>query len=121
ATAAPAMIAEALRASLKVVGRDAARRKHLRALIARLAQGVAQAKLPWRLMPSQTAIQPLVIGSNSDALSVMARLDEQGVWVPAIRPPTVPEGTARLRISLSAAHTVEQVDRLCAALAQAAA
>ncbi len=121
ATAAPAMIAEALRASLKVVGRDAARRQHLRALIARLAQGVAQAKLPWRLMPSRTAIQPLVIGGNSDALSVMARLDEQGVWVPAIRPPTVPEGTARLRISLSAAHTVEQVDRLCAALAQAAA
>jgi 8-amino-7-oxononanoate synthase len=71
-------------------------------------------------MPSDTAIQPLVIGSNADALAVMARLDEQGVWVPAIRPPTVPEGTARLRISLSAAHTSEHIDRLLDALARAA-
>ena len=49
----------------------------------------------------------------------MARLDAQGVWVPAIRPPTVPAGTARLRVSLSAAHTLDQVDQLCRALAQA--
>ena len=67
-------------------------------------------------MPSDTAIQPLVIGSNADALAVMAALDAQGIWVPAIRPPTVPAGTARLRISLSAAHTVEHVQRLCKAL-----
>jgi 8-amino-7-oxononanoate synthase len=71
-------------------------------------------------MPSETAIQPLVIGSNEDALAVMDRLDEQGVWVPAIRPPTVPEGTARLRISLSAAHTLGHIDQLVAALAWAA-
>jgi 8-amino-7-oxononanoate synthase len=120
ATAAPAMIAEALRAGLRVLRRDDDRRAHLRGLIVRLREGVAAAQLPWTLMHSDTAIQPLVIGRNEDALAVMARLDAQGVWVPAIRPPTVPEGTARLRISLSAAHTVEHVDRLCAALAQAA-
>jgi 8-amino-7-oxononanoate synthase len=121
ATAAPAMIAEALRAGIRLLQQDDARRAHLHALIARLREGVAAARLPWALMPSETAIQPLLVGRNSDALAVMAQLDEQGVWVPAIRPPTVPEGTARLRISLSAAHTFEHVDRLCAALAQASA
>ena len=120
ATAAPAMIAEALRASLRVMRHEDGRRAHLNDLIGRLRQGVAAAGLPWRLMPSRTAIQPLLVGSNADALALMDRLDEQGVWVPAIRPPTVPEGMARLRISLSAAHTVAHIDRLCEALAQAA-
>lgn len=121
ATAAPAMVAESLRAALQVMQDEPQRRAHLRALQARLRSGVDAARLPWRLLPSDTAIQPLIIGSNEDVLAVMARLDDQGVWVPAIRPPTVPEGTARLRISLSAAHTVEQVDLLCRALAQAVA
>ena len=121
ATAAPAMVAAPLRAALRVMHDEPQRRQHLRALQQRLREGVASARLPWTLMPSQTAIQPLLIGRNEDALATMTRLDEQGVWVPAIRPPTVPEGTARLRISLSAAHTLEQVDRLCRALAQAAA
>lgn len=121
ATGAPALIASALSASVQVMQDEGWRRDHLRALRERLRQGVRQANLPWTLMPSDTAIQPLVIGSNEAALAVMAQLDAQGVWVPAIRPPTVPEGTARLRISLSAAHTLDQVDRLCAALAQAAA
>ena len=121
ATAAPAMIAEALRAGLALLRSEDQRRVHLRALIERLRQGVRTARLPWSLMDSDTAIQPLVIGSNADALAVMAAVDAQGVWVPAIRPPTVPEGTARLRISLSAAHTLAQVDRLCQALAHAAA
>ena len=121
ATAAPAIVAESLRAALKVMHGEPQRRAHLRALQARLQAGVSAANLPWTLLPSDTAIQPLIIGSNEDALAVMARLDEQGVWVPAIRPPTVPEGTARLRISLSAAHTIEQVDQLCGALAQAVA
>ncbi|MGC4059642.1 MAG: 8-amino-7-oxononanoate synthase [Aquabacterium sp.] len=120
ATGAPAIIAESLRASLQVMQREPARRQHLRDLQQRLRESVAAAQLPWALMPSDTAIQPLVIGRNEDALAVMARLDEQGVWVPAIRPPTVPEGTARLRISLSAAHTLGHVDQLCAALAVAA-
>ncbi|MGQ0598473.1 8-amino-7-oxononanoate synthase [Aquabacterium sp.] len=121
ATAAPAIVAESLRAALKVMHDEPQRRQHLRALQARLQAGVSAANLPWTLLPSDTAIQPLIIGSNEDALAVMARLDDQGVWVPAIRPPTVPEGTARLRISLSAAHTIEQVDQLCKALAQAVA
>lgn len=120
ATAAPAMVAEALRASVRVMQDEAWRRAHLRALQARLREGIAQAALPWTLLPSETAIQPLVIGSNADALGVMAQLDQQGLWVPAIRPPTVPVGTARLRISLSAAHTLGHVDQLCAALVQAA-
>lgn len=121
ATATPAMIAEALRASVRVMQEEGWRRAHLRALQRRLREGIAAADLPWHLMPSDTAIQPLIIGSNEAALAVMARLDEQGVWVPAIRPPTVPEGTARLRISLSAAHTLAQVDQLVAALTQAVA
>jgi 8-amino-7-oxononanoate synthase len=117
ATAAPAVIAASLRAAIDVIRREPQRRQHLHALRTRLREGLAGAQIPWHLMPSDTAIQPLVIGSNADALAVMAQLDEQGVWVPAIRPPTVPEGTARLRISLSAAHTLAQVDQLVAALA----
>lgn len=120
ATAAPAMVAAPLRAALRVMHNEPERRAHLQSLQQRLREGVHDARLPWQLMPSDTAIQPLVIGSNEDALAVMARLDEQGVWVPAIRPPTVPEGTARLRISLSAAHTLGHIDQLVAALAQAA-
>jgi len=119
ATAAPAMVAAPLRAASQVMHDEPQRRSHLQALQQRLRDGVEAAKLPWTLMPSETAIQPLVIGSNEAALAVMARLDEQGVWVPAIRPPTVPEGTARLRISLSSAHTVDHIDQLVAALARA--
>ncbi|MDE2402103.1 MAG: 8-amino-7-oxononanoate synthase [Burkholderiales bacterium] len=116
ATAAPAMIAEALRASLRVIQEEGWRRDHLAALRQRLHQKISAQLGGWHLMPSDTAIQPLVIGSNADALAVMAHLDSLGVWVPAIRPPTVPQGTARLRISLSAAHTCDQVDALCHAL-----
>lgn len=121
ATAAPAVVTASLRAALQVMQDEPQRRTQLQALRQRLRDGVEAARLPWTLMRSDTAIQPLVIGSNADAMRVMAALDAQGVWVPAIRPPTVPEGTARLRISLSAAHTVEQVDQLVRALAQAAA
>jgi len=121
ATAAPAMVAESLRAALQVMQDEPWRRQHLRDLQARLRQGIEAARLPWTLLPSDTAIQPLIIGSNAVALVVMAKLDAQGVWVPAIRPPTVPEGTARLRISLSAAHSLSHIDQLCQALAQAAA
>jgi 8-amino-7-oxononanoate synthase len=119
ATAAPAHIAAALRAGVRVIRDEPQRRAHLQALRHQLQAGVGQCLVSgsaWRLMPSDTAIQPLVIGSNEDALAVMAALDAQGIWVPAIRPPTVPAGTARLRISLSAAHTTEQVQRLCEAL-----
>ncbi|HEV2007208.1 MAG TPA: aminotransferase class I/II-fold pyridoxal phosphate-dependent enzyme, partial [Burkholderiales bacterium] len=83
-------------------------------LIDRLKQGVAG--LRWALLPSDTAIQPLVIGANDEALRVSAALVERGVLVPAIRPPTVPHGSARLRISLSAAHSEHDVAQLVDAL-----
>jgi 8-amino-7-oxononanoate synthase len=120
ATAAPAMLASALRASLKIIAQEQWRRDHLTALIERLKEGLdTQLKSSsWRLLPSSTPIQPLVIGSNEDALAVMAGLRQRGIWVPAIRPPTVAAGTARMRIALSALHTDEDVDRLTQALGE---
>ncbi|WP_374674934.1 8-amino-7-oxononanoate synthase [Ideonella sp.] len=128
ATAAPALLAEALRASLKVVAGEEGdrRRAHLHALVARLRDGLAPGAdaavdaASWRLLPSDTPVQPLVIGENAPALAVMQQLHDAGLWVPAIRPPTVAPGTARLRIALSAAHTLADVDRLVAALGRAA-
>jgi 8-amino-7-oxononanoate synthase len=116
ATAAPAMIAEALRAALRLIAQEPQRRAHLQQLREQLVAGVAQADLPWDLWASHTAIQPLVVGRNESALMLMNALDRQGLWVPAIRPPTVPQGTARLRISLSAAHTQAHVAQLLDAL-----
>lgn len=113
-TATPPAIAVALQTSLEIIAQEAWRREHLRALAARLRHGLSG--LPWTLLPSQTAIQPLIIGENETALNVMARLQEQGIWAPAIRPPTVPAGTARLRISLSAAHTLDDIDCLVTGL-----
>jgi 8-amino-7-oxononanoate synthase len=72
-------------------------------------------------MPSLTAIQPLIIGENQAAVALAERLLTHGLWVPAIRPPTVPAGTARLRISLSAAHSEAQIDALITALRECAA
>ena len=74
------------------------------------------AGLRWHLLPSETAIQPLIIGDNVRALAVTDALMARGILVPAIRPPTVPDGTARLRISLSAAHTSQDVSILIEAL-----
>ncbi len=118
ATAAPAMIAETLRASLRVIAAEAWRREHLARLIAQLRAGLAT--LPWEHPVSHTAIQPLIVGGNAAALALTDALLKQGVWVPAIRPPSVPENTARLRITLSAAHSEADVDRLLQALHQAA-
>lgn len=70
----------------------------------------------WQLGASNTPIQPLLVGESGAALHLAKRLRECGVWVSAIRPPTVPVGTARLRITLSAAHRVEDVERLLDAL-----
>jgi 8-amino-7-oxononanoate synthase len=118
ATAAPAPVAEALRASLRVIEAEGWRRDHLRQLHDRLRAGLA--RLPWEAPASVSAIQPLILGEVDAALSVMAALQDRGLWVPAIRPPTVPAGTARLRITLSAAHAHHEVDRLVAALAEIA-
>jgi 8-amino-7-oxononanoate synthase len=118
ATAAPAMLASALRASLQLIEQDEWRRTQLQHLIARLHSGLAAGLhgSAWQLSDSQTAIQPLLIGRNDEALAVMEGLRLRGIWVPAIRPPTVPEGTARLRIALSAAHTDADIDLLIDAL-----
>ncbi|MCC2675458.1 MAG: bioF [Ramlibacter sp.] len=123
ATAAPPLLASALRASLRLIEADQWRRDRLGRLIARLRGGIARAVqgTSWTLGDSATAIQALVIGPNEEALAVMEGLRERGLWVPAIRPPTVPAGTARLRIALSAAHSEADVDRLVQALAELAA
>jgi 8-amino-7-oxononanoate synthase len=114
-TATPPMLAAALLASLKEIAAGSERRETLRRHIAALREGLSG--LPrWLLMPSETPIQPLVIGGNAEAVSVSQKLLEQGLLVPAIRTPTVPRGSARLRISLSAAHSREEVDRLVAAI-----
>ncbi len=117
-TAPPPLLAAALRASLSVIRDDAARRAHLASLIVRFRQRLAP--LPWTLTDSPTAIQPLIVGANDAAVALADALWARGLWVPAIRPPTVPQGTARLRITLSAAHTREDVDTLADALAELA-
>jgi len=114
-TAAPPLLAHALRASLAIVRDDAPRRARLHASIARFRERARA--LPWRLGESRTAIQPLVVGDSDAAVALSSRLAERGYFVPAIRPPTVPQGTARLRVSLSAAHEASDVDGLVAALA----
>ncbi|MGI4716868.1 MAG: 8-amino-7-oxononanoate synthase [Janthinobacterium lividum] len=115
-TAAPPALAHALQASLDIIGgaEGGRRRAHLAALVAHLRDALRLRR--WQLLASNTAIQPIVIGSNADALRVAAGLHEQGLWVPAIRPPTVAVGTARLRVTLSAAHTHEDVALLARAL-----
>jgi 8-amino-7-oxononanoate synthase len=114
ATAAPPVLAAALLASLELIEEEDWRRTHLRGLIARLR--LACSDLKWTLLSSETPIQPLIVGENTAAVELAEALQRRGIWVPAIRPPTVPTGTARLRISLSAAHAAEDVDRLAGAL-----
>jgi 8-amino-7-oxononanoate synthase len=117
-TAAAPALAHALLASLDIIQGDegAARRAHLQQLIRQFKASLNLQR--WRRLPSDTAIQPLVIGANDQALRVAAGLQADGLWVPAIRPPTVPAGTARLRVTLSAAHTEREVVRLATALNQ---
>ncbi len=113
-TAAPAMLAAAVETSLQLIREDEWRREHLRKLIAVLRRELQGSE--GALAPSDTPIQPLILGGNNEAVRASAALRERGILVPAIRPPTVPEGTARLRISLSAAHSEQEVLRLAAAL-----
>ena len=123
-TATPPAIAHALSASLTLIAgpEGDARRRHLHALIEQLRAGLAPlaANQGWTLLPSESAIQPVVVGDNGVALTLSRALDEQGLWVPAIRPPTVPPGSARLRITLSAAHTGADVNQLIGGLHVAA-
>ena len=110
------MLAVALQESLRIIAAEGWRRERLAQLIAQLRDGLKL--LRWQLMPSVTPIQPLLIGSSKEAVAVSQALQEKGLLVPAIRPPTVPQGTARLRISLSAAHSREDVELLVETLHQ---
>lgn len=118
-TALPPAVAEATRASLCLIQTESWRREKLQHLVKRFRQGAGELGLP--LMNSFTPIQPLVLGDTARALTVSQRLREQGFLVSAIRPPTVPEGTARLRITFSAEHEEAHVDRLLSALITAGA
>lgn len=115
-TAMPPSIAAAAITSLKLVQNENWRRQHLMGLITRFKQGTEQ--LDIELMKSVTPIQPIMVGSTEKAMAISQKLQDQGVLVTAIRPPTVPDGTSRLRITFSANHTFEHVDRLLEALAQ---
>lgn len=113
-TAQPPAVAAATLTSLQLLHTESWRRDHLQQLIRRFRQAAAQMNLP--LMKSQTAIQPILIGDSGKTLRVAQQLEQQGILVTAIRPPTVPPNTARLRITLSAAHTNSDLDKLLDAL-----
>lgn len=117
-TATPPAIAHALLKSLAIITGEEGkkRRNHLLGLIA--AWRSAQQLQHWQSLASPTAIQPVIIGSNEKVMAVGAALLERGLWVGAIRPPTVPLNTARLRITLSAAQSHEQLATLIAAIHQ---
>ena len=117
-TAAPAPLACALSRSLNLIKAGDALRANLFARIGQLRDGLTG--LRWPLLPSLSAIQPLIVGDNAAALALAQALWERGLWVPAIRPPTVPKGTARLRISVSAAHTAADIEQLINALKELA-
>ena len=113
-TALPPALASATQAALLLVQQDHWRRQRLQAHIQRLRQGLKS--LPWSLMPSDTPIQPLLVGEAEAALNLSKQLRQRGFYVPAVRPPTVPQGSARLRITLCALHEDQDVDALIAAL-----
>lgn len=113
-TGSSPIVACALLAALDLVEQGEHRRAHLRRLTACLQEGLEGSR--WPLLASPTAIQPIIIGDNHEAIRVASALYDEGLWVPAIRPPTVPKGTARLRVSLSAAHTEAHIGRLVDAL-----
>lgn len=113
-TASPPAIAAATLCSLEIVKRDNWRREKLEELITYFQQRIESTK--FELMPSNTAIQPIVIGDNNKALSLSEKLLQSGIQVSAIRPPTVPAGSARLRITLSASHEKADIDQLIKAL-----
>ena len=115
-TSQPPAVACATLKSLQLLQTESWRREHLHRLIARFRSGAAEIGL--RLMDSPTPIQPILVGDSERALRLSALLRERGLQVGAIRPPTVPAGSARLRVTLSAAHSEAQLERLLAALAE---
>lgn len=116
-TPAPPALSATLSASVNLIEQGDMLRTHLFTLINYLKSNLKTTK--WQLMPSNTAVQPLIVGSNQAALALSEYLQTVGILVPAIRPPTVPLGTARLRISLSAAHTLQNIEHLIHAIHQA--
>ena len=118
-TALPPAVAAAARAALLVQAEESWRRERVLAHATRFRD--AATGLGLALLPSMTPIQPVLIGSEVAALAASAALLQRGLWVPAIRPPTVPAGSSRLRVTFSAAHTDQDVDRLLAALAEVSA
>lgn len=113
-TAMPSALAVATLESLAIAKAEPGRREHLAALIARFRRGTRELGL--KLMPSTSPIQPVVVGDPARALALSRALEERGFLIGAIRPPTVPEGTSRLRVTLTAAHQASDVDRLLESL-----
>ncbi|MFN2381250.1 MAG: 8-amino-7-oxononanoate synthase [Guyparkeria sp.] len=114
-TAQPPALAEASRAALVILREEGWRRDHLVDLVVRFREGVANLE-DFELAPSTTPIQPIQVGEADRALAMAEQLDAMGLLVPAIRPPTVPSGSSRLRVTLSAAHEPAEVDKLLSAL-----
>ncbi len=115
-TALPPAMASAMLQSLTLIQQEPERREHLNKLIRRFRVGALKLGLP--LSDSDTAIQPIILGDEATTMSVAAKLAQEGVLVGAIRPPTVPQGTSRLRITLCAEHTVAHIDQLLERLAE---
>ena len=113
-TAMPSALAVATLESLAIADAEPERREHLAALIARFQDGTRDLGL--KLMPSTSPIQPVIVGDPARTLALSRALEERGFLIGAIRPPTVPEGTSRLRVTLTAAHQASDVDRLLEAL-----
>ena len=118
-TALPPAQAAASLAAVRIARREQWRRDKLQASIAHFRAGAARRGL--QLLPSETAIQPLLCGDDRAATALATALEASGFWVAAIRPPTVPEGSARLRITLNAGHDPLQIDALLSALEEAVA
>ncbi|MGZ5030076.1 MAG: 8-amino-7-oxononanoate synthase [Methylobacter sp.] len=115
-TAMPAAVAEATRASLKIAIAESWRRDRIKNLSERFRAGAEQLGL--QVMPSSSAIQPILIGDSQNTVDISNALLDVGFLVSAIRPPTVPQGSARLRVTFSALHQEQHVDRLLDALAK---
>jgi len=113
-TALPAAIAVATLKSLQIVAEESWRREKLTELIKYFRAGASE--LGINVMPSDTPIQPVIVGAAGATIAASQGLESRGIMITAIRPPTVPQGTSRLRITLTAAHTHADVDRLLTAI-----